>query len=86
MGGVRTVEFGCRISRSSSRKGHWKIGCSHSIIEDARPVGSVVIKGLIHDVPGIAFSLVVAHLAGDVSLDGSGKGAVGPCTRGYPGW
>lgn len=84
--GLLTVELGSRVRSGSGSKGHWEIGGAHGVIEDARPPGTIVIECLVHDIPSIAFALVVTNLAGDVCLDGGGESAVCPCAGGQPVW
>lgn len=81
-----TVELGSRVCSGSGCKGNWEIGGPHGVIEDACPIGTIIIEGLVDNVPGIAFALVMSNLAGDVGLDGGGERAVCPRARGNPRW
>lgn len=83
---ILTVELGSRVRSGSGSKGHREIRGPHGVVEDARPVGSIIIECLVHDVPGIAFAFVVADLAGDVCLNGGSESAVCPGAGGNPGW
>lgn len=73
-----TVELGGRISSGGSSKGHGEIRGPHCIVKDTRPPGTVVVKGFVHNVPGIAFALVMPHLTGNMGLDGGRERAICP--------
>lgn len=85
---IVVVELGGGVGSGGGGEGDGDVVLSDGLVKDVVTVGSITVvrQGLVHHVPGVAFTLVVSHFVGDVGGHGRREGVIGPCVGGDPGW
>lgn len=83
---IIVVELDVWVIKGGSLKGDGDVLGADGVVEDIRSVGTVVIEGFVHDVPGVTLALVVGDFALDMSLHSSNQSFVRPCTASNPVW
>jgi hypothetical protein len=54
---------------------------TYCVVEYISSIGTIIVKGFVDYVPGIALALVVSNFALNMSLHGRDKRCIGPGTR-----
>ena len=59
----------------------WGLKRTDCGVEDVHSIGSVIVEGLVYDVPCVALSLIMRDLVRDVVLQGGDECCVCPGSR-----
>lgn len=68
-GGGLVSQLGVRVSLLSGIEGDGQEVGVKRAVEDAVTIVSVIVDGLVDDIPGIALSFIMAHHVADVVVD-----------------
>lgn len=75
---VVVVELGTGVNLGGGLEGELDVLLAENLVEDGLAPSSVLVQGLVDDVPGVAAALPVPGHLGDVADDGLAEGLLGP--------
>lgn len=82
---VVVVELGLGVDLGGGLEGEGDVLLAEDVVEQGLAVGTVLVEGLVDDVPGVALALVVAGDVGDVLNDDGPQLIGGPLSGLDPG-
>lgn len=83
---IIVVELGAGVCSRSKLEGQGEVAVTERLQEGVVAIGTVVLEGLVYNIPGIAFALEMAHDVGNVRLHDGSHAVLRPRSRRYPSW